>query len=231
MIDVCFDYAELHNQHGKLIVIIDTLRATTTIITAIGNGAECVVPVESIEEAFKQKALYKGAILGGERNGVKINGFEAGNSPLEYSKDIVSGKTIILTTTNGTRAIKSAFGSGTIILAALINSGAVANFIRSVKEDIIIVCSGTDGRFTMEDAYTAGCIVFKTDRDDLTDSAHAVKFLYERISQNPELLHKTCAHLKELISKGFLKDIDYSLKEDMTEIVPYYKEGRIIRGL
>lgn len=230
MIDVCFNYTELHDPHGKLTVIIDTLRATTTIITAINNGADYVVPVESIEEAFEQEEIHKGAILGGERNGIKINGFKTGNSPSEYSKDVVFGKPIIFTTTNGTRAIKSALGSGAIILAALINSGEVANYIRSAKEDIIILCSGTKGRFTMEDTYTAGCIILKTGRDDLTDSAYAAKFLYEFMSHDPKLLHKTCTHLKELNNLGFADDIDYSLREDITEIIPYYKDGKIIRG-
>ncbi|MDI6602089.1 MAG: 2-phosphosulfolactate phosphatase [Thermoanaerobacteraceae bacterium] len=231
MIDVCFNYNESRNLYDKLAVVIDTLRATTTIITAIYHGAECIIPVESIEEAFIQKELYTDPLLGGEREGLKIEGFDLGNSPLEYSEKLVSGKTIIMTTTNGTRAIKSAIGSNKIILAALINSGLVADYMKLLKRDIVIVCSGTEGNFTMEDVYTAGALICKSGRDDLTDAAFAAKFLYEYMRKSPELLYKSCAHLINLIDKGFSEDIEYSLKEDTMETIPYYKDGKIIRDI
>ena len=230
MIDVCFTYSELQDTCGKLSIIIDTLRATTTIITALNNGARYIIPVETVNEASKQKNVYKDALLGGERKGLKIDGFDLGNSPLEYSKDIVSGSGIIFTTTNGTRAIKSALGSK-IILAALINSKAVSDYIKSAGNEITIVCSGTKGRFTMEDTYTAGCIISKTARYDLTDSAFAAKCLYESMNKDPEFLYKTCTHLKYLVNKGFKEDIMYSLKEDTTETIPFYIDGKIIRDI
>ncbi len=230
MIDVCFTYSELESPHGKLAVIIDTLRATTTIITAIDNGASFVIPVESIEDALRQREIHWNAILGGERKGIKIEGFDIGNSPSEYSRDLVSHNAIIITTTNGTRAIKSAAGCNKIILAALINSKAAANYIKSIKEDIVIVCSGTAGKFTMEDAYTAGCIISKTGRKDLTDSAYAAKYLYDGLKRDPKILYNACYHLNKLIDMGFSEDVVYSLKEDTTETIPYYANDKIIRG-
>jgi len=230
MIDVCFSYNKLRNESDKLSVIIDTLRATTTIITAINNGAECIIPVETIDEALSQKKLYDDPLLGGERGGLKIDGFDLGNSPLEYSEKCVSGKTVIMTTTNGTRAIKSATGSSKIILAALINSGIVAEYIKSLEMDVVIICSGTEGNFTMEDTYTAGALIYKSGRNDLTDSAFAAKYLYEYIKEKPELLYKSCAHLINLLHKGFGDDIEYCLKEDIVEVIPCYEDGKIIKG-
>ncbi len=146
---------------GKTTVVIDVLRASSTIVTALQNGAKEVIPVASVEFAVKiSGGMFGGqTLIGGERNTKKIEGFALGNSPLEYTPDIVSGKSIIIYTTNGSRAIVKAKFSEHLFVASFHNLSAVANQLLHIGNDIEILCSGRSNAFSMEDTICAGRLI------------------------------------------------------------------------
>src|SRR5262245_18694621 len=159
------DLAEPAALAGKTVVVIDVLRATTTIIRALAAGAREVVPCLEVEEARRiSSELGSAAILGGERGGVPIPGFDLGNSPAEYTRERVGGKTVVFTTTNGTRAMQRCKLAGRVLLGAFVNFSAICREL-SGTDEIAIVCAGTDGHVTREDTLLAGAIV-----DDLCRS-------------------------------------------------------------
>ncbi|TWT31727.1 2-phosphosulfolactate phosphatase [Blastopirellula retiformator] len=143
---------------GSTTVVIDVLRATTTIVHMLAAGADHVVPCISIEDAKEKGAAIEGAILGGERGGVRIDGFDLGNSPSEYSPDVVGGHTIVFTTTNGTKAMQRCQRAGRILIGAFVNLTAVCREL-SGAEQVHLVCAGTAGEVTREDVLLAGAIV------------------------------------------------------------------------
>jgi 2-phosphosulfolactate phosphatase len=146
---------------GGTAVIIDILRASSTMITALHNGANRVIPCGTTDEAFRLRDQSQdGAIvLGGERGGVKIQGFDFGNSPAEYSPAAVAGRTVVFTTTNGTKAILKASPAAIILIGAFLNRAAIADRLRQEQRDTHLVCAGTDGIVTGEDVLFAGALV------------------------------------------------------------------------
>ena len=164
-IDVLLHPAEfkVRDFKGKVVVIIDVLRATTTILTAFANGCKKVIPVLTPAEAIEVKdtIIDTFPLLGGERQGIKINGFDLGNSPSEYTREVVQGRNIVLTTTNGTKALRGVKGTGSIFIGAFSNISALCRACHKVGEDIILVTSGRAGSFSLEDLVCAGMIVSK----------------------------------------------------------------------
>lgn len=216
---------------GKTTVVIDVLRATSTIVTAISNGAKEIVPVATIEFAVKVSGGMFGGqtLLGGERNTKKIEGFALGNSPLEYSKDVVDGKSIVFYTTNGTKAIAKARYSDNLILCSFLNISAVANHLIKLNNDIEIVCAGRNNYFSIEDSVCAGMLVTKIKNHysdvELNDSAKASIILYEKFSKNISKMMRTADHAKQLLDNGFEADLDYCSKIDLLDTIPYYSNG------
>jgi 2-phosphosulfolactate phosphatase len=216
---------------GKTTIVIDVLRATSTIVTAISNGAKEIVPVATIEFAVKVSGGMFGGqtLLGGERNTKKIEGFALGNSPLEYSKDVVDGKSIVFYTTNGTKAIAKARYSDNLILCSFLNISAVANHLIKLNNDIEIVCAGRNNYFSIEDSVCAGMLVTKIKNHysdlELNDSAKASIILYEKFSKNIPKMMRTADHAKQLLGNGFEADLDYCSKIDLLDTIPYYSNG------
>lgn len=204
-------------------VVIDTLRMTSVAATALENGCEALWAVSTIEEA-NALAQSAGALRGGERGAVKIDGFELSNSPLEYTREAVGGRKLVLTTTNGTQAIASASGAPRLYLGCLRNAGAVARLLRG-EEDAAIVLAGTGGRFSLEDALTAGAILERLGAGEEDDMALAARTLYR---QNRTAIHELlsgCAHYRRLLSLGYGADLSFCLKEDCADAVPFRKSG------
>ena len=167
---------------GGIAVVIDVLRASTTIVTALAHGADGVRPVLTVDAARAMAAgLGDGILLGGERGGLRIDGFDLGNSPLEYSRDRVAGRRIVITTTNGTAALEACTGAAEVLIGAIVNRSAVAAVARALATargtlDIHLVCAGTDGRVTEEDLLAAGAILDAASHlpgasDDVLDAA------------------------------------------------------------
>ena len=215
---------------GKVVVVIDTLRATSVITTALVNGAKEVIPVADIEDAINISGhLERDTILlGGERNAVKIEGFDLSNSPLEYSEDVVKGKTIIITTTNGTRALKKASSSEDVVVGCLLNVTSVADYIYKENKDVVIICAGTEGKFSIDDIITAGAILDRLEKlspyesDDLSKASY---FLYKSFQDNILNIMKYGYHLNRIEKLGFHEDVEFCTTIDKFSVVPKYVNG------
>jgi 2-phosphosulfolactate phosphatase len=216
---------------GRYAVVIDTLRATSVIATALHAGAACVIPVAEVEEALK---AYGGmpvgtALLCGERGGKPIPGFHFGNSPFEFTPETVRGRTLVMTTTNGTRAILAAAGAARLALGAMLNASAVATQAVALGMDVTIICAGTNGLFSLEDTLTAGAIIDAMGMPDATldDLSRVALGLYKQNRNNLLGALKDCAHAKRLIDIGYGRDLEYCTKLDLLDIVPCYTNGSI----
>jgi 2-phosphosulfolactate phosphatase len=158
-IDVFSSVGEVRSEElfGKTVIVIDVLRATSTMVTALAHGCAAIHPMETIGQA--RSAQQDGFILGGERFCKRIQGFDLGNSPLEYQPEIVKDRRIMMTTTNGTRAIHKSLRGETIIAGSFLNGTACARKVIQLRKDVVIVCSGTKDRFALEDSLCAGYLV------------------------------------------------------------------------
>lgn len=216
----------------RIVVVIDVLRATSVMVTALNNGCNKIVPVKEIEEAIdiasKDRNKY---LLGGERGGIKIDKFDFSNSPLDYTEDIVKGKSLIMTTTNGTRAIKNSEEAEKIFIGALINGRVVAEKLAKLNKDVTFVNAGTDGEFSMDDFITSGYIInclrdIMKNHCSLTDIAKTSEYVY---INNPSIISfvKDALHYKRMKDLRYSEDLRYCLSKDLINIVPEYKDGEI----
>ena len=216
---------------NKTTVVIDVLRATSTIVTAISNGAKEVVPVASVEFAVKVSGGMFGGqtLLGGERNTKKIEGFALGNSPFEYSKEIVEGKSIVFFTTNGTKSIVKAKYSENLFTCSFLNISAVVNHLLELNTDVEVICSGRNNYFSLEDSVCAGMLVSKIKKEklgvDLNDCSSAVLTLYNKYGKNLLKMMQESDHGKILLENGFDKDIEYCSSVDLLDEIPVYTNG------
>lgn len=214
----------------KSVVIVDMLRATSVITTAMNNGCKEVIPVLTIEEALEiAGGDRKKYILGGERNALKIPGFDCSNSPLEYTKEIVKNKILVMTTTNGTKAIKRSTAARNMLIGALINAAKVADSLVSLENDITIVNSGTSGQFSMDDFICSGyiikCILEKREVE-LTDVSKTALYVYDK---NPDIVGfiQNASHYKRIQQLNLYDDLKYCCKKDIIKCVPQYLDGVI----
>ncbi len=216
----------------RIVVVIDVLRATSVMVTALNNGCNKIVPVKEIEEAIdiasKDRNKY---LLGGERGGIKIDKFDFSNSPLDYTEDIVKGKSLIMTTTNGTRAIKNSEEAEKIFIGALINGRVVAEKLAKLNKNVTFVNAGTDGEFSMDDFITSGYIInclrdIMKNHCTLTDIAKTSEYVY---INNPSIISfvKDALHYKRMKDLRYNEDLRYCLSKDLINIVPEYKDGEI----
>lgn len=212
-------------------VVIDVLRATTSMVTAMANNCLQIIPAATVEEALAAKERYPKALLAGERQALIIPGFDLGNSPGEYGPETVADKTIIMTTTNGTLALKAASRAAKVYVGAMANMGAVSRKLAAEEQDVVLICAGTDGRFSLEDMLCAGlCGQQLTGKAVLGDSVIAARGLFrefQRSGLKKQMLGS--AHASFLASQGFLKDVEYCLQIDILAIVPEYCQGAIRR--
>jgi len=221
---------------GKTAVAIDVFRATTTIITALEKGCRSVIPVLSVEEAEKKReellAVGHRVLTAGERKGLKIPGFDLGNSPQELKDASLKDKIIILTTSNGTRAIRSSEGAERILIGAFINCRAAAEVLASKEEDVVFVCAGRLGEFSLEDFLAAGAMTYylkkKTEQPlEVSDLLTAAEKLFECTKEDLPGFLGTTKHGKYLREIGYSEDIDYCCAVNTSNIVPEYIEGAV----
>ncbi|EYE88497.1 2-phosphosulfolactate phosphatase [Fervidicella metallireducens AeB] len=223
------EYVDRIDLKGKVAVVIDVLRATSVIITALSNGAKEVVATTEIDETFKLK--NNNSIIGGERKALKINGFDLSNSPLEYQENIVRGKRVILNTTNGTKAINKCSDGAYVFIGGIINGKAVSKKIAEIGKDVVFVCSGTDGKFSLDDYICAGKIIYnllEIKNGELEDLAATAYMAYRDNKGDLFSYVKMASHYKYMISIGLEEDIEYCFQEDIVDIVPEVKNGKII---
>lgn len=226
------------NFSGHTAVVIDVLRATSVITTALENGAREVIPVKTVEEAQNLYAQCDAAntLRGGERNALKIEGFDLSNSPLEYKKKVVKGKTLILTTTNGTNAINNIIGANEVVLACFRNVAAVVEHIVGLSprgsRDMFIVCAGTEGRFSLDDGLCVGMIIelMKQQTEvEMDDLGLLLNRFYNESKDNLFGALSGCYHLKRLFTLGFYDDIKFCLETNCVQTVPVLENGKIVR--
>ncbi len=193
-------------------VIIDVLRATSVMVTALNNGAEKIIPVLTPEEALGIKLASPEILLGGERHAEKIDGFDFGNSPLSYGAENVAGKTIVMTTTNGTRAILNSASAKHRYIACFLNARQVARQLKQ-HQHIVFICSGADDCFTLEDALCAGNIIYLMKQEDpslmMSDFAIAMMSIYTAAAFDVRSIAANGRHYRVLKEKGFHDDLDY----------------------
>jgi len=217
---------------NKTTVVIDVLRASTTVVTALSNGAKEIVPVSSIEFAMKVSGdTFSGqTLLAGERNSIKIEGFTLGNSPLEYDTETVKGKSIVLFTTNGTKAIVKAKYSSNLIISSFLNARVVAEYLTGLP-NIVIMCSGNNGLFSFEDSVCAGDLINElrllNDELELDDASRTCIFLYEKYKNQLDDMLLGTEHGSKLKTQGFQKDIIYAAQKNITDVIPTYDTGTI----
>ena len=217
---------------GSVALVIDVLRASSTILTAVSNGAKQVIPVIEPEEAKEMAKRFPAGevLLCGEREGNKIPGFDLGNSPLEFTQETVAGKTLIMSTTNGTKACHSAQNAGSVYIGCFLNLTAVSDAAKQTNENILIITSGKEGRFSLEDTVCAGALVEKLNAEKgytITDSARVAQILYTIYRSNLRQMFATCEHGVYLASLGYTQDLDYCAQLDSYKLVPKFTSGII----
>jgi len=213
---------------NKTTVIIDVLRASSTIINAISNGAKEVIPVATVEFAVKVSGGMFGGqtLLGGERNTKKIEGFALGNSPIEYSKDIVEDKFIVFFSTNGSKAIVKAKFSENLVVCSFNNLSSVAKYLLQLKNDVEIVCAGNNNNFSFEDSVCAGKLIEEIKKKkkniEISDSSAAAFALYETFGSDILEMLKNTEQGKKLIENGFEEDLQFCSELNINSAIPYF---------
>ncbi|SMC48869.1 2-phosphosulfolactate phosphatase [Sporomusa malonica] len=211
-------------------IILDIFRATTSIVTAMANGCKTIIPVSNIDEAYSVARQMESALFAGERQSIRIEGFDFGNSPFEFSTDKVKDQTIIMTTTNGTIAITSTEEAYLTLIGSFINAKAVCHQANEYGKDIMIVCAGTDQLFSLEDALCAGLLIsILNEEADLimTDSAQGAWMMYNGAKKSIVEIASNSRNGKRLYDIGNKTDIEYCLQSNIVNVVPRYSEGRI----
>jgi 2-phosphosulfolactate phosphatase len=232
-VEVCFSpqLFDLFDTKKCIVVVVDVFRATSAMVTAFQHGAKSFIPVSTIEEAKAYKD--EGFLAGGERNGEVVDGFDFGNSPFSYQSDLINGREIALTTTNGTRAINIAEQSSEIVLiGSFLNLQALADHIQTQGKNVVIFCAGWKNRFNMEDSLFAGALTnllltsgkFKSD----CDSANASSLVYRTGRRNLMSFLESCSHRKRLGHLNLEKDVEYCLQRDTTDVIPVLMNGKLV---
>jgi 2-phosphosulfolactate phosphatase len=223
---------------GRVVAVIDVLRASTTIATALNNGARTVVPVESPDLAIIRSKQFERSdvLLAGEQKMLPIPSFDLGNSPGSFLPEVVSDKTILLMTTNGTHALLGLQGARDVIVASYVNLTVAGVMLRAAlraDNDISIVCAGDEGHFSLEDAACAGRYVrFITQRSRsaiLNDAACACDLIDRRYGDNIEKIFQDSSHGRALAEAGFGEDLIACARVDSQPVVPIYQERQITR--
>jgi 2-phosphosulfolactate phosphatase len=238
-LDVFFSTAGLAPQEvaGRPVFVVDVLRATTVICAALFNGARGIVPVASADDATRlaQTLGPEDVVLMGERNSLPIEGFPLGNSPLEMTEAAVRGKTLVMSTTNGTRALLAAQGASEVYVAAAANlslAGTRARELLETRKDLVIVCAGKEDRFGLDDAYAAGRLALEAvdggrRRKGLNDAALVAIDLARRFGKSWERPLTLSAAGRQLAGLGMGADVAEAAREDSYPVLPIFHDRRI----
>lgn len=215
------------DRRSSTVLVVDVLRASTTIVVALASGCVAVVPVGEAEEARGQAG--SGVLIAGERGGESLPGFDLGNSPPEFTPERVGGRTVVLTTTNGTRALLATRGAPAVGIAALVNLGAVAAWALAGGRDVAVVCAGEDGAESLEDLACAGLIVEwlaqRVPVAELSPRATRAAALGRRYRGNLGALGADAPWARRLVASGRADDVAACLRLDTTPVVPVWEPG------
>ena len=237
-LDVLFGVQQLTPQdvQGRVVAVIDVLRASTTIAVALSNGARAIIPMESPDDAVtRSKQFERGAVrLAGERRMLKMDGFDLGNSPAEHTREAVESKTVLLSTTNGTKALLAVQGARDVVVASYVNLSAVSAMLRTALRggaDITLVCAGQDRQFALEDAACAGRYVHAVSKRltnlDMNDAAFSASLIDRKFGDNLVRLFDSAAHGRALAAAGFAEDLVACARVDSYPVIPVYQDRQI----
>ena len=230
-IDVCLS-PQLITQYGaegKIVVVVDILRATSCMVTAFAHGAKCILPVETLEECTAFQA--KGHLTAAEREGKIVEGFKIGNSPLSYQLPNICGQTIGITTTNGTAAIKLSATADEIIIGAFLNKTAIAQYLSAQNKDVLVVCAGWKNKMNLEDTIFAGALVeiLENQFTSTNDSTVAAKILYQAAKSDLfAFITGNSSHYKRLKNLNLDEDIAFCLQQDIYPLIPVMKGAEMV---
>jgi len=233
-VEVCFSpglFQDILTTGDFIVVLVDILRATTTICTAVGNGVEAIIPVASHEEARRLKA--EGFLVASEKDGVQLDWADFGNSAFSFTREAIGGKTLVYCTTNGTRALTMAKNASGVAIGAFINIRAVTEWLAARQKNVVILCSGWKNKFCLEDTLFAGALTRRLQdtgsfRSDC-DSANASMDLWS-LAEGDVLAYVEKAAQRHRLKKLGLDDvIPYSFACDQVKVVPVF-DGKLIKG-
>ena len=223
----------LYEVSSSIVVIIDVLRATSTIAAALHNGAKSIIPVDSVAECIKLGKQME-VITAGERDGKIAEGLSYGNSPFTYPKEFIKGKTLVLTTTNGTKLLHMALAENAkaIITGSFPNLSAVCNYLIEQKQNVVLACAAWKDRVNLEDTLFAGAVISRI-KDNFSvncDASKIAETLYEEAKDDLYgfMKDKQASHYLRLTNFGLEKDIRYCLTIDVDNVLPMYDGGRLI---
>lgn len=233
----CLSPALLHlyDLRGCVVVIIDVLRATSTIATALHNGASAVLPVATVPRCI-ELGMELGGITAGERDGKVADGLSYGNSPFEYPESFIGGRLLVLTTTNGTKLLHMALDNGAeeIVTGAFVNLSAVCNHLVERNMPVVLGCAAWKDRVNMEDTLLAGAVIDHIGQHFHIncDASHFAQNLYRQAA--PDLFgfmqENQASHYNRLMGFGLEKDIRYCLSTDQADVLPLFQHDRLVRG-
>jgi 2-phosphosulfolactate phosphatase len=232
-LEVCLSPAllSLYNVEEYIVVIVDIFRATSSICYGIENGAEAIIPVAEVDECLAYRDKQTGYLLAAERNGEVVTGFDFGNSPFSYTKEKVAGKTVVLTTTNGTQALHLSRSAKKVVIGSFLNLTSLCNWLKTQNENILLVCAGWKNNFNLEDTLFSGAVVdqlksgdYKTD-----DSAIAANDLYQLGKNDLNAYLAKTSHSERLKKLGIEADIAFCLNVDITAAIPVLEGEKLIK--
>ena len=222
----------IYDISNSIVVIIDVFRATSTIATALYNGAEKVIPVDSVEKCISIGNETPNSITAGERDGKVIEGLAHGNSPAEYPRSFIGGKTLVLTTTNGTKLLHMALNNGAddVITGSFPCLTAVCDYLQKQKKHVILGCSAWKDRFNLEDTLFAGAVInrIKSDFTMHCDSSLMAEELYKNHRHEMNTFIRRTTHWHRLAAFGLEKDLEFCVTEDAANVLPFYQDGALI---
>lgn len=238
-LDVYFTADELadSDRKGRVVAVIDVLRASTTIAVALANGARAVIPFEDTDELLTRAKQFErdAVVLAGERRMLPIEGFDVGNSPAQFPPEVVSGKTVLLTTTNGTRALLSTQGASDVVVASYVNVAPITAMLRAAlrsNADVVIACAGQDGHYALEDAVCAGCYVRALSDMDavlVNDAAQSCGQLALGYGDDIMNAFMHAAHGRALADAGFDADLAICSSVNSNPVIPVFAERQITK--
>ena len=222
---------------GRVVAVVDVLRASTTIAVALANGARNIIPLPSSEEVVSRaKSLGGAAKLAGERRMQPVPGFDFGNSPLQFTKEAVDGKTILMSTTNGTAAVLAVQGARDVVIASYVNFSAVLSMLRTALRggaDVAILCAGHERHFALEDTACAGLfvrhLIEKQTTAEINDAAQAAMLIDKKFGAGLKRLFRTSSHGIALADAGFGDDLVACAKVDSYPVIPVYQDRQITK--
>lgn len=224
----------LFDLQNSIVVIIDVFRATSTIATALYNGAARVIPVSGVDECKKLGSELDGCITAGEREGKVIEGLQYGNSPAEYPREFIEGKTLVITTTNGTKLLHMAFAQGCsqVITGSFPNLSAVCEHLIKQNKNVILGCSAWKDKINLEDTLFAGAVISRV-KEHFTihdDSSLMAEEVYKMHQDNLYDFIQRTTHWHRLAAYGLHKDLKYCISIDIANVLPVYRDGNLVVG-